>query len=149
MARAKKVKSKKIVVNRQIDLGDMIEEVTKATGIKKLVEVFTDGKDCGCDKRKEKLNKIKAGRNIKVNCFTKYEYNTYDLFVKTRTIKILEDKTGTGTLQNEQIVFLSNLYGRITNQPAYNCRSCSSKPFIKMIDVLDQVYEVYKNELNK
>ena len=38
-------------------LGDIVEAVTKATGIKKLVEVFTpEGKDCGCDKRKKDLN---------------------------------------------------------------------------------------------
>ena len=37
-------------------LGDSIEKITKATGIKDLVEKITKG-DCGCDKRKEKLNK--------------------------------------------------------------------------------------------
>ena len=35
-------------------LGDTIEKITKATGIKKVVDLLTD--DCGCDKRKEKLN---------------------------------------------------------------------------------------------
>ena len=39
-------------------LGDVIENITEATGIKKVVETFTEGKDCGCDKRKEKLNKL-------------------------------------------------------------------------------------------
>ncbi len=35
-------------------LGDTVEKVTKATGIKKVVELFTpEGKDCGCDKRKD------------------------------------------------------------------------------------------------
>jgi len=38
-------------------LGDTIEKITEATGIKKAVEKAT-GKDCGCNKRKEKLNKI-------------------------------------------------------------------------------------------
>jgi hypothetical protein len=37
-------------------LGDTIEKVTKATGIKKVVESVV--KDCGCNKRKEKLNKM-------------------------------------------------------------------------------------------
>jgi hypothetical protein len=37
-------------------LGDSIEKITRATGIKNLVEKITNG-DCGCDKRKEKLNK--------------------------------------------------------------------------------------------
>lgn len=38
-------------------LGDTIETITKATGIKAVVEGITGG-DCGCDKRKEKLNKL-------------------------------------------------------------------------------------------
>jgi hypothetical protein len=42
-------------------LGDTIEKITKATGIKKLVDETTKAvgiKDCGCDKRKDTLNRI-------------------------------------------------------------------------------------------
>ena len=41
-------------------LGDSIEKVMKATGVKKLAEKYTEktGKDCGCNKRKEKLNQL-------------------------------------------------------------------------------------------
>ena len=35
-------------------LGDDIEKITKATGIKKVVDKLPG--DCGCGKRKEKLN---------------------------------------------------------------------------------------------
>ena len=38
-------------------LGDKIEKITKATGIKHIVEEVSGG-DCGCKKRKDKLNKI-------------------------------------------------------------------------------------------
>ena len=38
-------------------LGDTIEKITKATGIKKVVEKVTGEKDCGCKKRREALNK--------------------------------------------------------------------------------------------
>ena len=40
-------------------LGDTIEKITKATGIKKVVDTVNKitGKDCGCKKRKEALNK--------------------------------------------------------------------------------------------
>lgn len=40
-------------------LGDKIEKITKATGIKYVVDKISEatGKDCGCNKRKEKLNK--------------------------------------------------------------------------------------------
>lgn len=41
-------------------LGDTIERVTTATGIRKVVEHVSKktGKDCGCKARKEKLNKM-------------------------------------------------------------------------------------------
>ena len=40
-------------------LGDTIEKITKATGIKKVVDKVSKatGKDCGCNKRKQTLNK--------------------------------------------------------------------------------------------
>jgi len=40
-------------------LGDTIEKFTKATGIKKVVDtvVKATGGGCGCNKRKESLNK--------------------------------------------------------------------------------------------
>jgi len=38
-------------------LGDTIEKITKATGIKHIVEEVSSG-DCGCNKRKDKLNKM-------------------------------------------------------------------------------------------
>lgn len=39
-------------------LGDTIEKITAATGIKKVVETVSKatGKECGCKKRKEDLN---------------------------------------------------------------------------------------------
>lgn len=39
-------------------LGDTIEKITIATGIKTVVDTISEatGKDCGCSKRKERLN---------------------------------------------------------------------------------------------
>jgi hypothetical protein len=42
-------------------LGDTIEKFTKATGIKKLAEKIPGG--CGCQKRKEALNKVFPYKN--------------------------------------------------------------------------------------
>jgi hypothetical protein len=41
-------------------LGDTVEKITEVTGIKRVVEKVSKatGKDCGCNKRKEKLNKM-------------------------------------------------------------------------------------------
>lgn len=39
-------------------LGDTIEKITIATGIKAVVDTISEatGKDCGCSKKKERLN---------------------------------------------------------------------------------------------
>lgn len=42
-------------------LGDTIEKITEATGIKRVVKKRY--KDCGCDKRKDKLNKLFPYKN--------------------------------------------------------------------------------------
>jgi len=44
---------------KHIGFGDTVEAITKAAGIKKVVDKISEatGKDCGCDKRKEYLNK--------------------------------------------------------------------------------------------
>tara|TARA_R110000851_G_scaffold68879_1_gene154589 strand:- start:1569 stop:1733 length:165 start_codon:yes stop_codon:yes gene_type:complete len=41
-------------------LGDTIEKITKATGIKKVVDKISEvtKKDCGCGKKKETLNRL-------------------------------------------------------------------------------------------
>jgi len=46
-------------------LGDTIEKITKATGIKRVVDTVAKatGKDCGCGKRKEALN----NKNLLIN----------------------------------------------------------------------------------
>jgi hypothetical protein len=48
-------------------LGDTIEKLTTATGIKKVVEKVSQaaGKDCGCAKRREKLNQVFPYNNNK------------------------------------------------------------------------------------
>ena len=72
MARSKKSKG----------LGDTIEQITEATGIKKVVEVFSEvtGLDCGCDARKEKLNKIFPYR--KTECLNETDYNALGIILK-------------------------------------------------------------------
>jgi len=39
-------------------LGDTIQKFTKFTGIKKVVDTISGKKDCGCNKRKETLNRF-------------------------------------------------------------------------------------------
>ena len=46
--------------NKSKGLGDTIEKITTATGIKKAVDAVSKvtKKPCGCSKRKDKLNKM-------------------------------------------------------------------------------------------
>ena len=56
-------------------LGDSIEKLTEVTGIKKVVEMFSEatGIDCGCDERKEKLNNL-FPYNRNINCLNESDY---------------------------------------------------------------------------
>jgi hypothetical protein len=49
-------------------LGDTVDKITTATGIKKLVKATASAvgvEDCGCDKRKDTLNRIFPYNNEK------------------------------------------------------------------------------------
>lgn len=73
----KKARAPKKKIISSVGLGDVIEKVTKATGIKKMVEVFSEatGIDCGCDERKEALNKYRAfSTSLKPRCITADEF---------------------------------------------------------------------------
>lgn len=68
-------------------LGDTVEKITKATGIKKAVK-FLVGEDCGCDERKEKLNKLFGYK--KPECLTEDEYNFLTNFYKRHTGSLIQ-----------------------------------------------------------
>jgi hypothetical protein len=48
------------LTSRSRGLGDTVEKITTATGIKKVVDTVAKvaGKDCGCNKRKDALNRM-------------------------------------------------------------------------------------------
>jgi hypothetical protein len=118
---------------RSKGLGDTIEKITEATGIKHLVDIFIDGKDCGCEQRKEKLNLLFPYR-FKARCLTEQEYNSYKEFKAIRTL----------TISREQVDYVCELYASVFNRQLWKpCSSCSPKPLINMIDKLDKVYESY------
>lgn len=120
---------------KQKGLGDTVEAVLTTTGIKKLFEIFVDGEDCGCDKRKEKLNELFPYR-FKARCLTELEYNGWKDFKEVRTLKI----------SWEQIVYVCDLYASVfSRQIWYPCTGCSPKPLINMIDKLDKVFDAYEN----
>ena len=48
------------LTSRSRGLGDTIEKITTATGVKKVVDTVSKatGKDCGCNKRRDALNRM-------------------------------------------------------------------------------------------
>jgi hypothetical protein len=93
-------------------LGDTIAKVTKATGIDKAVN-FLFGNDCGCDERKEKLNKLFAYRTECLN-ETEYKYLVNYFNVRRSIVTSLEQKE------------LIKIYNRVFNvrKQASGCGSC-------------------------
>ena len=108
-------------------LGDTVEKITKATGIKKAVK-FLAGEDCGCDERKEKLNEMFRYR--KPECLTESEFDLIKTAVDTKKNKFTP---------NEQEEY-KNIYERIFKVKV-ECTPCS---FAKVVwkDLL-QVYNQY------
>ena len=115
-----------------IGVGDIVEKVTEATGIKKATKKVFDklGKDCGCDKRKEKLNKLKF-KFKPVRCFTEDQYNAWGEFYKRNPPEV--------TYQ-EQTQLIIPIYAQLFARQL-KPMSCCIEPYIQDIN---RVYEQYQ-----
>ena len=65
-------------------LGDLIEKITKITGIRWIVKKIW-GDDCGCDKRKDKANKVKLWQK-------KTEKNGRSFLIEKIKVNLIEQK---------------------------------------------------------
>ena len=112
-------------------LGDTIAKITEATGIDKLVK-FVAGEDCGCDKRKEKLNK--PFPYAKPLCLTEDEFNTLDTYFKQNT----------NTLTSDEQTSLIAINNRVLNQRLTfsSCSSCLRD----LVSKLRVIYNEYSPE---
>jgi hypothetical protein len=113
-------------------LGDVVESITEATGIKAAVEWFSEatGVDCGCDARKAKLNKLFPIHNPE--CLTKEEYE----FIGT----IL----GRNQLTHQELDMVAKIHARtFRHKYAMPC-TCSPKIWNKWLGNLKDLYEAYE-----
>ena len=112
-------------------LGDTIEKITEVTGIKAAVEWFseTTGVDCGCDKRKEALNKAFPYK-AKVECLEKDEYEYIGTIMNKHVI--------TGSEQKR----INEIYNGVFHEKveATSCGSCIDTR-IKRLKALHATYE--------
>ncbi|NRA78776.1 MAG: hypothetical protein HRU18_11250 [Pseudoalteromonas sp.] len=99
----------------RVGLGDVVEKITEATGIKKVVKSVV-GEDCGCDERKENFNKISLWRRRKVRCISKEDYRWFKDFTKGRVTRY----------NAEQKRRLTSIYNHIfrTNKEVSSCPPC-------------------------
>ena len=82
---------KELTIESTVGLGDVVENITEKTGIKKLVNKITD--DCGCDKRKTEWNrKLRfSSRRTIVRCFTDDHLKQWETFLK-KNEKVLKSE---------------------------------------------------------
>ncbi len=112
-------------------VGDTVEKITKATGIKKAVE-FVAGEDCGCDKRKDKLNYLFPYN--KPNCFTEQEFDHLEGIFSD---KIWQRRSPDG----EQVRKIYSIYNRVFNvsDTPSGCGSC----VLNRLNKLERLYKEY------
>jgi hypothetical protein len=116
-------------------LGDTIEQITTATGIKAVVDKISEvtGIDCGCNERKDALNKLWSYRQP--NCISEDNVTWLADFLPNKpeqlTIKI-QDRLRLIYKEVFEVTFM-----------ATSCGSC----WRDMIREIERVYEVQtKNE---
>jgi hypothetical protein len=106
-------------------LGDTIERITKATGIDKVAKAVL-GDDCGCEERKEKLNKM-------------FPYNKVRQFTEDE-LKIYEEvlpRLKSGTIKGQDQATLVRLYNKVfnANKKPSSCSSCVQQTLAKLAKV--------------
>lgn len=111
-------------------LGDTIEQITTATGIKAVVDKISEvtGIDCGCEERKELLNKIWTYR--KPNCFSNESIEWLSSFLPNKPEQL--------TIKQQEK--LKSIYKETFNVEfqSTSCGSC----WRDMIREIERVYEV-------
>lgn len=109
-------------------LGDVVENITSATGIKKAVETLTKatGIDCGCEKRKEWLNKK---FRLKANCLVDTEIEEWKKF-NAKEKKVL-------TYQDQ--VYITSLLKKGYNISVAPCSNCGASQWLRYIEMIDEL----------
>ena len=110
-------------------LGDTVEQVLEATGVSKIAK-WVLGEDCGCEERKEKLNKLFPYN--KSECLTENEYTSLN--------KYFEE--GNNVVQPEVQEEMVKIYNRVFRQKV-KLTSCSSCYKRTIHDNLKKIYSQY------
>jgi hypothetical protein len=115
------------MVKKSKGLGDTIEKALKATGIDKVAKKVL-GDDCGCEERKESLNKMFPYATVRQ--FTEDEMKIYE--------EVIDRTKGTITGQDQSIMV--KLYNKVFNS---NKQTSSCGPCVR--ETLAKLKKVYQN----
>ena len=115
-------------------LGDKIAAVTKATGIEKVVKTFF-GDDCGCDERRERLNKMFPNRQITSMDDEQKQFFKEEIQTKYRSGQNLGRENGKAFYELYNDIF--SVQKKLTK-----CASCNKNMYIELL----KVYESSCNE---
>jgi len=102
-------------------LGDVVESVTKATGIKKVVEAVSSSLnvDCGCDERKSKMNQILRFKPL--DCFNEEEFTFLSQFYNEKEGKFKES----GSIKSEDVKRLIKIHNRVSPRKTSFSGTCT------------------------
>ena len=116
-------------------LGDSLENVLKVTGIDKVAKKVL-GDDCGCEERKEALNKMFP--YAKVRQFTEDEMSIYESVIPR--IK--------GTISGQDQATLVKLYNKVfnSNKKTSSCGSCVQQTVAQLAKVYVNSCKLENNE---
>lgn len=105
-------------------LGDSVEKALDITGVSSLAKAII-GEDCGCDERKEFLNKILKYKVV--NCLEQDEFEYLSAFMERKALRVVPSE------QRELLKIYNRVFNK--NQQQTSCSSCL-RGIIKQLDKL-------------
>ena len=120
--------------NKSKGVGDTIQKITRATGIEKVVK-YVFGEDCGCDERREKLNKLLPYKSH--DCLTEDEFMWCKGYFNTYR----------STITRQEQHKMLNIHNRVfkTNKETSSCGSCVRD----LYNTINKLYKAYENDNQK
>ena len=106
-------------------LGDTIEKITEATGIKKLVKLVA-GEDCGCEERKQKLNDL--FRYKTPQCFTENQHAFLTEFYERNPNRVTQKE-----MAEINAIYHHVFFYKPKKEPS-SCGSCARATIIELYD---------------
>jgi hypothetical protein len=130
-----KPKRKRVSRPKSQGLGDTIEKVTEATGIKKAVEVVSEalGVDCGCEQRKNWLNE-------------RFRYKDVECMTKDQAEKWKDIDVDPMRLSHKQRKEVSEFHAEVfKKKPEMPC-TCAPSEWARLVNEIEELYQAYLSD---